>query len=85
MRLASVSLLMTLSGCAASSDVVVQERSLPPAPAWAVPTSVSEPSEGEDAREVIAREREGRLKSNRVVVNFAEWYEGIRRKYGKRP
>lgn len=71
-----------LSGCANSvSDMAVRDRDLPTKPEWAAPVSVKDPEGGEDAREVAARERAGRLQANRIIVKFGNWYAGIRSGY----
>lgn len=66
-------LAITLGGCATSGSAPLG-RDLPPKPAYAVPVTVPEPQEHEDARLVAARERAGRIENGRRLAAFGSWY-----------
>lgn len=57
-------------------------RSLPATPGFAQPVSVPDPKAGESAIAVAARERAGRKRANGIIVNFRNWYGGVRKSYG---
>ena len=77
--LVTLTTLMLVS-CATSNSAIV-ERSLPPSPAWVVPATVKEPTDGESILAVAARERAAKAKANKTIAEFRHWYEGVRDDY----
>lgn len=76
---------LSLASCASSGsgsavrDIV--SRDLPPAPAYLQPVTVPDPKAGEDLVLIAGRERAGRLKANRIIVNTKTQWEKLRKDY----
>lgn len=71
---------LTLASCGTSGSVPLG-RDLPQKPAYAVPVdNVPEPQEHDDAREVAARERAGRIENGRRLTAFGAWYGNLARR-----
>lgn len=78
--LAAASLLPTLSACAASGSLP-SARELPPLPGYVQPVAAPEPSSGDDAVAVAARERAARVRANQVISAVSAWYADLREQY----
>ena len=76
---------LPLAACAGSGSGLkeVIRRDLPAAPAYMQPVAVLEPNAGENAVNVAARERAGRLKANTFIRNARAQWEKLRRTYAK--
>ena len=83
--LLALSIPLLLTGCAGSGSKLqdVVRRDLPAAPAYMRPIAVPDPRAGEDALNVAARERAGRLKANTIIKNARAQWEKLRKAYKK--
>jgi hypothetical protein len=72
-----------LAGCAGSGNGVseIVRRELPVAPGYLAPVVVSEPMGKVAAELVIARERAGRLKANRIIAKVRAQWDRLRATY----
>jgi hypothetical protein len=61
----------------------VVRRELPAAPAYLAPVRVPEPKAGENAVNVAARERAGRLEANSIIRNARIQWDKLRAAYRK--
>lgn len=72
-------LIAMLAGCGPSAAVKEPlARQLPPPPSWTVPVKVPEPKRGEYALAVAARERAARFENADRLIEFRDWYTGLR-------
>jgi len=83
--IAALSIPLLLTGCAGSGSGLkdVIRRDLPAAPAYLVPVPVPDPKAGENAVNVAARERAGRLKANAIIRNARVQWDRLRAAYRK--
>jgi len=58
-------------------------RDLPAAPGYLAPVAVPDPKAGENAVNVAARERAGRLKANSIIRNARKQWDTLRAAYRK--
>ena len=79
----ALSIPLLLTACAGSGSGLseVVRRDLPAAPAYLTPVAVPDPKAGEDALNVAARERAGRLKANSIIRNARAQWERLRTTY----
>ena len=75
-------LALTLTGCGAQPKGDFTARSLPQAPAYALPVQTKRPALGTPWITVAAREKAAKDESNRRIVSFLAWYENVRKSYG---
>lgn len=76
-------MIATLGGCSESVRRPPLAVSLPAPPDYAQPATVSKPRKGETLIGIAARERAGRIAANGRIIAFREWYESVRKDYGK--
>jgi hypothetical protein len=57
------------------------KRELPPAPEFARPVADPVHRVGSPMITIAGREKAGRLQANKIIVEYNEWYEAVRRSY----
>ena len=83
--IAALSIPLLLAACAGSGSGLrdVVRRDLPVPPGYLAPVLVPDPKAGENAVNVAARERAGRLKANTIIKNARAQWDRLRAVYRK--